>query len=1095
MLRLRDMDIICLVETWLLHNITEPPHFLRSFTCFQTLAVRDRSRGRGKGGIIIFVKEHANLVFETMYTSELWMAVRAINTRKEIEFILICVYLSPNLQTECCVDMFHDFMENLVNANEENTKIIVMGDFNARIGQLNQLDENYPTFGGIANERISIDNKINGRGHLLVETMEKFGFFVLNGRTTGDTPGQLTCFTYNGVSAVDLVWTNATGYFEDLDMEVENLTAESTHLICILKYAVQLRDTCTTNDTDQSTHAGFARLFWGMEKYPMYIQFLNQSQLLYFNSTDVEELYKNMCDAIYDAGDHTDMKKQRMKLTQSKWNLRDKEWFNSDCKNKKKIVNRKYRECQKKHFNDPSLVKQYITTRNEYRKLLRLTRRNFNEKKMNLIGNTKNSKQFWESIKKARQRSQQDIIISINQWESFYEQHYQERAQCSISYLQAAHPFLDSPISLEELQIAVKSCKYNKTPGLDGISNEYYKFMPPAWEAYILNMFNVIWQNEKVPDKWSITAVQPIYKKGDKSNPRNYRGIALINSIVKLFTSIIAQRLTKWADQHNILPEEQSGFRKGRGCRDNAYVLMSVINNNVRLKARRVFGTFVDFQRAFDSVQHNLLWREMHDRGVCGKILRILINIYEKAKCVIRYGGMESKELELTEGVLQGDNLSPLLFSLFIADMPKYFEEHGSSGMTVNRTNNIQMLMYADDVVLLSDSTRQVQKGLEVLSSYCKEKRLSVNVGKTVVVPFQKSTKIKKLPRFVYNKDIIDVRKEITYLGFVFVSSTRFRQNCNRNISRANMAAGEVRRILIKTKCTSQEARDKLFEAVARSVALYGTEVWGIWYLEELESILTNFYKSIFHWPRTTPNSFVRMESGTTSIQILVIRMALSWISKINKMSEDRLPKVCLERMKQLHDVSRNHDDRFNWFSKLISVLNKCNCEDLIQDVPTMVENTKTIIERCTNFFKGKDIDYVIHSRYSCIYRHISSLGYKEDYLSFRVSLRKLRLVSQLRLSHKTEINIYHDGTRHRFSGDNICTLCNLYENENLQHFLLKCPIYRPLRNHYLRSYIESKRELDALESILTVDNVEKLNNLYYFADQALKLKAFIVNE
>lgn len=127
-----------------------------------------------------------------------------------------------------------------------------------------------------------------------------------------------------------------------------------------------------------------------------------------------------------------------------------------------------------------------------------------------------------------------------------------------------------------------------------------------------------------MPPEWSKTLMTMLQKKGDRKNPGNYHGIALCNTMLKLFTSIILKRLTIWTDDCNILVEGQSGFRKGRSCLDNIFTLNAVVSLHLRLPGRHIYAVFVDFKRAFDSVNHDLLWSKLHHLGISVRIVQVL---------------------------------------------------------------------------------------------------------------------------------------------------------------------------------------------------------------------------------------------------------------------------------------------------------------------------------------------------------------------------------------------------------------------------------------------------------------------------------------
>jgi hypothetical protein len=112
-----------------------------------------------------------------------------------------------------------------------------------------------------------------------------------------------------------------------------------------------------------------------------------------------------------------------------------------------------------------------------------------------------------------------------------------------------------------------------------------------------------------------------LYKKGDALDPMNYRPIALLNTLLKLFTQLLQRRITNWATSNNLLQKAQGGFRKGRGCDDQIFCLNAALQLNTRKKKRKVFALFVDFERAFSSIPQDKLWKQLFKLGLSGKII------------------------------------------------------------------------------------------------------------------------------------------------------------------------------------------------------------------------------------------------------------------------------------------------------------------------------------------------------------------------------------------------------------------------------------------------------------------------------------------
>lgn len=117
------------------------------------------------------------------------------------------------------------------------------------------------------------------------------------------------------------------------------------------------------------------------------------------------------------------------------------------------------------------------------------------------------------------------------------------------------HPLLDEYISIQDLQLSLKKSKANKAPGDDMVNYSFFKYLPENWLCYLQHLYNRIMETERVPSSWGKLTTLMFHKKGDMTNPDNYRPITLINNIAKIFTQILADRLNTWCDSRGAIPE------------------------------------------------------------------------------------------------------------------------------------------------------------------------------------------------------------------------------------------------------------------------------------------------------------------------------------------------------------------------------------------------------------------------------------------------------------------------------------------------------------------------------------------------------------
>ena len=166
---------------------------------------------------------------------------------------------------------------------------------------------------------------------------------------------------------------------------------------------------------------------------------------------------------------------------------------------------------------------------------------------------------------------------------------------------------LNSPISEDEVKKAVKRLKNGKACGEDKILNEMIKAFSETHMGVLTKIFNIVLQSGHMPHEWVIGIIKPIYKnKGDINDPDNYRGITLLSCFGKLFTSILNDRLTTYINLKEMMSEAQAGFRKGYSTTDQIFTLKSIVELFL-CQGRRLFCTFVDYSKAFDSINRATL--------------------------------------------------------------------------------------------------------------------------------------------------------------------------------------------------------------------------------------------------------------------------------------------------------------------------------------------------------------------------------------------------------------------------------------------------------------------------------------------------------
>ena len=213
---------------------------------------------------------------------------------------------------------------------------------------------------------------------------------------------------------------------------------------------------------------------------------------------------------------------------------------------------------------------------------------------------------------------------------------------------------------------------------------------------FMLSLFNECYSKGAIPSAWTKSIINPIPKNSgaQSKDPLVYRGIALTSAIYKPFCGVLNNRLKSWANQNNLLCDEQNGFRAGRNCIDHLGTLTNLAEYKIKSK-KSLFVAFIDFSKAYDRINRDLLWSKLQLQGLNGHMLNILKAIYNDVRCCARINGTNTDWFQVTSGLKQGCLLSPLLYNMYVNDLVHDLKSV-AEGNNMNDEKKINFLLYAD---------------------------------------------------------------------------------------------------------------------------------------------------------------------------------------------------------------------------------------------------------------------------------------------------------------------------------------------------------------------------------------------------------------
>ena len=247
------------------------------------------------------------------------------------------------------------------------------------------------------------------------------------------------------------------------------------------------------------------------------------------------------------------------------------------------------------------------------------------------------------------------------------------------------------------------------------VPNEALKNEPA--KRLLQKFFNICFLNGLSPLDWDCSDIKPIPKKDkDPRDPLNNRCITIMCCIAKIYSSILNARLQKFLEANATLVDEQNGFRAARSCIDHIFTLVIILRYR-KSQGKSTFISFIDFKKAFDSVDRHLLLYKLSKIGIVGNIYFAISSLYSSPKSRVILNDLATDWFECPIGVKQGDTISPTLFAIYINDLAEELKDSGL-GVELDSDFQIASLLYADDIVLLSETEGDLQSLLNIFSRF-----------------------------------------------------------------------------------------------------------------------------------------------------------------------------------------------------------------------------------------------------------------------------------------------------------------------------------------------------------------------------------------
>ena len=578
---------------------------------------------------------------------------------------------------------------------------------------------------------------------------KRFNLRIANGRTPGDSLGNYTCYTHNGASVVDLIIADSDFFTQIKKLYILPPEFMSAHTP--LSVSINCTPKMTQKKCDKLNDPP-PKLIWDSSKNEELLEIfksdevnsqLDDLQLCLSGShvipKSIDETVQNFCNILVTNASKCLklVKTKKSPPSPAKTKPKGKSWYDSSCYAVKKRL-RIFAKLLAKQPTNPHTRGHFIQAKKEYRRMLKSKKRDFERSAINnLLKLSSNPKDFWAYTKKLRSMDSNTITNSIAVSPGIWVDHFTSVNKRDPSSLHPNDPYivhvlkelidiskqqhpkckvLDKPFTIKEILGAIKRLKLHKASGIDIVSNDLIKATADIISPLLCSLFNSILSTEYFPKQWCIGMIIPLYKSGEFDDPNNYRGISINSCISKLFTLILNDRFTEYLNVNNTIYYNQIGFRKGYRPADHVFTLKTLVDQAFHAK-KDLYVCFVDFRKAYDTVWRDGLFYKLLKQNISPKFVNILKSMYSSLKSCVQVPAGFSTFFPSLVGLKQGCNLSPMLFNFFINDFAENLDPILCDAPSLHNLG-VNCLLYADDMVLISESKEGLQKSLDMLYTF-----------------------------------------------------------------------------------------------------------------------------------------------------------------------------------------------------------------------------------------------------------------------------------------------------------------------------------------------------------------------------------------
>lgn len=420
---------------------------------------------------------------------------------------------------------------------------------------------------------------------------------------------------------------------------------------------------------------------------------------------------------------------------------------------------------------------------------------------------------------------------------------------------------------------------------MDTINNQTLKSLGKRSIAAFTSILNSALRFNYFPTTWKTAIVLPFCKpQKDPRNPSNYRPISLLSSLSKIFETLIHHRLLHFTTINKIIPPTQFGFTHQHATTHQLLRLTEHIENSFHLKQHTIV-LLLDIEKAFDKIWHHGLIYKLFQIGIPTYLFKIIQNFLSNRTFRVKINSSFSQLFSIGAGVPQGSCLSPLLFNIYLSDIPNFTYS--------------ELALFADDTAFfishknLTTAKNRLQSDLLLYTNWTSKWQIKINMNKCQAKIFTLCKPIIPAEILILDQAIpwISPNTPIKYLGLLLDTKLKWNAHIKNIIHKTNTKIYKLHSLINYKSPINIHSAKLIYTTIIRPTLTYACPIWSNaakTHINKLQILQNKFIRKIFHAPWYIPNSQLHNELKIDTINSLIRSQSLKFFNSLDDLQQTR---------------------------------------------------------------------------------------------------------------------------------------------------------------------------------------------------------------